>query len=95
MLSFEKYQVDITRIITTVIEIIIYSHLNRLLNWWNFIRFHDLRHSAASYLAMNGASLLEIAEVLGHRSIETTKRYSHLSVEHKQQLTDRILGALA
>jgi integrase len=27
-------------------------------------RFHDLRHSAASYLAMNGASLAEIAEVL-------------------------------
>jgi integrase len=28
-------------------------------------RFHDLRHSCASYLAMNGASLVEIAEILG------------------------------
>lgn len=32
--------------------------------------FHDLRHSAASYLAMNGASLAEIAAILGHKSLE-------------------------
>ena len=57
-------------------------------------RFHDLRHTAASYLAMGGATLLEIAEVLGHRSIQTTKRYAHLSVSHKQALTDRLLGDL-
>ena len=45
-------------------------------------RFHDLRHSCASYLAMNGASLLDIATILGHRDLETTKRYSHLSDGH-------------
>ena len=58
-------------------------------------RFHDLRHSAASYLAMGGATLLEIAEVLGHKSLQTTKRYAHLNVEHTQRLTDRVLGRLA
>jgi len=58
-------------------------------------RFHDLRHSAASYLAMNGATLLEIAHVLGHKSLQTTKRYAHLDVGHSQQLTDRVLGKLA
>lgn len=57
-------------------------------------RFHDLRHSAASYLVMNGATLYEAAEVLGHRSIETTKRYAHLSIEHKAELTERILGGM-
>ncbi|MFC1578982.1 tyrosine-type recombinase/integrase, partial [Pseudomonadota bacterium] len=46
-------------------------------------RFHDLRHTAASYLAMNGATLLEIGEVLGHRNLETTRRYAHLSIDHK------------
>lgn len=45
-------------------------------------RFHDLRHSAASYLAMNGASLAEIAEVLGHKTLAMVKRYAHLSEAH-------------
>lgn len=45
-------------------------------------RFHDLRHSCASYLAMNGASLLEIAEVLGHKTLQMVKRYSHLAESH-------------
>ncbi|MEM7097962.1 MAG: site-specific integrase [Pseudomonadota bacterium] len=57
-------------------------------------RFHDLRHTAASYLAMGGASLLEVAEVLGHKSVQTTKRYAHLSIEHKQEVTDRIFGGI-
>jgi len=41
-------------------------------------RFHDLRHCTASYLAMNGASLAEIAEVLGHKTLSMVKRYAHL-----------------
>ena len=46
-------------------------------------RFHDLRHTCASYLASQGASLLEIADVLGHRTMAMVKRYSHLAQEHK------------
>jgi integrase len=45
-------------------------------------RFHDLRHTAASYLAMSGASLIEIAEILGHRSMAMVRRYAHLSQSH-------------
>ena len=45
-------------------------------------KFHDLRHSAASYLAMNGASLAEIAAVLGHKTLQMVKRYSHISDPH-------------
>ena len=52
-------------------------------------RFHDLRHTCASYLAMNGCSLLEIADVLGHRQISMTARYSHLCVSHKQKLINK------
>ena len=45
-------------------------------------RFHDLRHSAASYLAMNRATTAEIAAVLGHKTLAMVKRYSHLSDSH-------------
>lgn len=45
-------------------------------------RFHDLRHSAASYLAMDGATTIEIAAVLGHKTLQMVKRYSHLANSH-------------
>ena len=47
----------------------------------NFV-FHDLRHSAASYMAMNGAGLITIAKLLGHRTLAMVQRYSHLSDNH-------------
>lgn len=59
-------------------------------------RFHDLRHSAASYLAMNGATLAEIAEVLGHKTLQMVKRYAHLSEAHTSKvvasMNERIFG---
>jgi integrase len=45
-------------------------------------RFHDLRHSAASYLAMNRASLMEVAVVLGHKTLDMVRRYAHLTDTH-------------
>ena len=53
-------------------------------------RFHDLRHSAASYLAMSGASLAEIAAILGHKTLQMVKRYTHLSTEHTAQVLERM-----
>jgi len=52
-------------------------------------RFHDLRHSCASNLAMNGATTAEIAAVLGHKTLEMVKRYSHLSDEHVRGVVER------
>jgi len=52
-------------------------------------RFHDLRHSCASYLAMNGATTAEIAAVLGHKTLAMVKRYSHFSDAHVQGVVER------
>jgi integrase len=57
-------------------------------------RFHDLRHSTASYLAMNGATLVEIADVLGHKTLSMVKRYSHLSEGHTRQVLSRMTGSI-
>jgi integrase len=59
-------------------------------------RFHDLRHSCASYLAMNGASLAEIAEVLGHKTLAMVQRYTHLTQSHTSgvvaSMNEKIFG---
>jgi len=58
--------------------------------------FHDLRHSCASYLAMSGASLAEIAEILGHKTLQMVKRYAHLSDAHVSKvvanMNEKIFG---
>jgi len=56
------------------------------------LHFHDLRHSAASYLAMSGASLREIAEILGHRSLTQTMKYTHLMEPHTRGVLQRMIA---
>jgi integrase len=53
-------------------------------------RFHDLRHTAASYLAMSGATVPELAAVLGHRTLQMVKRYAHLSDQHTGAVIERM-----
>ena len=48
-------------------------------------RFHDLRHTFASRLVMKGVDLVTVQELLGHKSILMTKRYSHPTPEHKKR----------
>lgn len=43
------------------------------------LRFHDLRHTAASWMSDTGATLQAIADQLGHRNLATTRKYSHRS----------------
>lgn len=56
--------------------------------------WHDLRHTAASYLAMSGVSLVEIAKVLGHRTLAMVARYAHLSDEHIVSTGEKLAARL-
>jgi integrase len=44
-------------------------------------RFHDLRHTFASYLGQRGVDLHTIATLAGHRDLRMTKRYAHLNAD--------------
>ena len=56
--------------------------------------FHDLRHTCASYLVMNGYSMAEIAAILGHKTLQMTKRYAHLSDEHSQTIVETMANKI-
>ncbi len=55
--------------------------------------FHTLRHTFCSWLAINGVPLFTIGELVGHSSVEMTKRYSHLCPDAKKEAAAQI-GAL-
>jgi integrase len=57
-------------------------------------RFHDLRHTFASHLAMQGASLLDIATILGHKTLQMVQRYAHLSQAHTAGIVARMNKAI-
>lgn len=61
-------------------------------------RFHDLRHTTASYLAMNKATIADIAEILGHKDLKMAMRYSHLAPAHTHsvvaEMTESITGKM-
>ena len=54
------------------------------------VRFHDLRHTYASHLAMRGVDIRKIQELLGHRDITMTVRYSHLSNADLREAVKRL-----
>jgi len=51
------------------------------------VTFHTLRHTFASWLALQGETILTIKDLLGHKTLAMTVRYSHLMPEHKRRAT--------
>ncbi len=54
------------------------------------VHMHDLRHTAASYLLMGGCDLRTLADILGHRTMQMVKRYTHLLDGFKIQEIDKL-----
>ena len=52
------------------------------------IRFHDLRHTFGTRLALKGVDIKTIMELMGHKEISTTLRYMHSSQGHKKEAVD-------
>lgn len=66
-------------------------HLNQGIDdKYQKVVFHTLRHTFASWLALQGATLLEIKELLGHRTTLMTERYAHLIPDRKRAAVARL-----
>lgn len=52
--------------------------------------FHSLRHTFASRLVMAGVDLPTVKELMGHKNISMTLRYSHLSSDHKRNAVEKL-----
>ena len=55
-------------------------------------RFHDLRHTFGSHMVMQGVDLRTVQQVMGHKDIKMTMRYSHLSSGHVKEAMERLDG---
>jgi len=55
------------------------------------LRFHDLRHTAATYMVTGGVDLVTVSEILGHSDIKMTVRYTHPTPENRR----KAVGVLA
>lgn len=52
--------------------------------------FHDLRHTFASRLVMEGVDISTVRELMGHKNINTTQKYSHLADDHKKAAVEKM-----
>lgn len=57
------------------------------------LRFHDLKHTAATYMVTGGVDLVTVAEILGHADIKMTMRYAHPTPENKRKAVN-VLAAV-
>lgn len=69
--------------------------------WWDAVRtkskvsnfrWHDLRHTFASRLVMNGVDILSVNKLMRHGTLQVTMRYAHLSNTHLQRAVERLAG---
>jgi len=52
--------------------------------------FHDLRHTFCCNLILSGSDLKEVKDMIGHRELSTTDRYTHLTAVRKRENQERL-----
>lgn len=57
------------------------------------LRFHDLRHTAATYMVMGGVDLVTVAEILGHSDLKMVMRYAHPTPENKRKAVETLANS--
>jgi len=72
--------------------------------WWDAVRkeakvgdftWHDLRHTFASRLVMEGVDIYTVNKLMRHETLQVTKRYAHLADAHLQRAVERLAGVTA
>jgi integrase len=58
-------------------------------------RFHDLRHTFASWARQSGADIADVKDALGHSDISMTMRYAHIRPDAENTAFDKVSAALA
>lgn len=56
------------------------------------VHFHDLRHTYASWVAKSSGDMAAVRDLLGHTSVQTTSRYTHLMADHLKDVVDKTFG---
>jgi len=71
-----------------LIKVLFIQHLKK--SGIDHCRIYDLRHTFASNLVMAGVDIITLKELMGHKDINMTMRYSHPTPEHKKQAVNRL-----
>jgi site-specific recombinase XerD len=59
------------------------------------LNYHDLRHTFCSNLILSGSDLKDVKEMIRHKDLSTTDRYSHLTAIHKKHNQERLAAHYA